>query len=63
MYKITRQLGGRPSNNNTPVKDKNGAIQDYQVRRPTWIMARTFSGYGRGNVYQETGTKGKQLSA
>lgn len=43
MYNITRQ--GRPSNsnNNTPVKDKNDAIQGYQVRRPTLIMARTFS--------------------
>ena len=25
LYNITRQLGDRPSNNNTPVKDKNGA--------------------------------------
>ena len=24
LYNITRQLGGMPSNNNTPVKDKNG---------------------------------------
>lgn len=25
LYNITGQLGGRPSNNNTPVKDKSGA--------------------------------------
>ena len=35
LYSITRQIGGRPSNNNGSVKDNKGVQDSYQARRPT----------------------------